>query len=146
MSPLLKREREDDELAANKDARSSTTDHKLDASDDDAKLDAPAAPLGAKADGDAVPSVQPTARRAQTSRFRGVSLKSGRRHNPWKAVITVHNQTKHLGYFATEALAVRAPRARGAERLRSRSSATAVGGPARRGGSRGGKRLRAFAW
>lgn len=46
--------------------------------------------------------------RTQTSRYRGVSLKAGRKVNRWKAVITVHNQTKHLGYFPTDHLAAAA--------------------------------------
>ncbi|KAJ1635361.1 hypothetical protein T492DRAFT_463660 [Pavlovales sp. CCMP2436] len=44
----------------------------------------------------------PLPQRGLTSRYRGVSLKSGRKTNPWKAVITVHNQTMHLGYFKSE--------------------------------------------
>lgn len=43
--------------------------------------------------------------RVQTSVYRGVSLKAGRKSTPWKAVITVQNQTKHLGYYASEELA-----------------------------------------
>ncbi|KAJ1631219.1 hypothetical protein T492DRAFT_839334 [Pavlovales sp. CCMP2436] len=37
-----------------------------------------------------------------TSRYRGVSLRSGRKSNPWKPVITVNNQSMHLGYFQSE--------------------------------------------
>mmetsp|Transcript_18704 Transcript_18704/g.43633 ORF Transcript_18704/g.43633 Transcript_18704/m.43633 type:complete len:129 (-) Transcript_18704:451-837(-) len=44
----------------------------------------------------------PLPQRGLTSRYRGVSLKSGQKSNPWKSVITVNNQTMHLGNFQSE--------------------------------------------
>lgn len=64
--------------------------------------------IGASAAGGAGAGAGCARRRGRTSRYRGVSLKAGRKRNPWKAVITVHNQTKHLGYFASEELAAAA--------------------------------------
>ncbi|KAG8462637.1 hypothetical protein KFE25_004613 [Diacronema lutheri] len=67
-----------------------------------------AACVTSDADADASVAAAHVPSRGHTSRFRGVSLKSGRKSNPWKAVITVHNQTRHLGYFASEHLAAAA--------------------------------------